>query len=205
MKWLRTVLFAVMATACSDSTITTPPVAGTRDFVTHPTVEVQNMPTTLYAVSDIHGGYDRLVTLLFKNGVLTRVPAAPNQAEWNAGPAVLVIVGDMIDKGPQGLEVLQLLRALQTAATTRGGRVIALLGNHEAEFLAYPLNDLASKDGGIDVELYARSLIPFPMPKGPTQRVSGYAINLSLPKSVAGSFPMPAAPRAAPSPNSKAA
>lgn len=106
MKWLRTVLFAVMATACSDSTITTPPVAGTRDFVTHPTVEVQNMPTTLYAVSDIHGGYDRLVTLLFKNGVLTRVPAAPNQAEWNAGPAVLVIVGDMIDKGPQGLECL---------------------------------------------------------------------------------------------------
>ena len=42
----------------------------------------------------------------------------------------------MIDKWNQSLPVLALLRALQSDAHSAGGRVVVLMGNHEAEFLA---------------------------------------------------------------------
>jgi hypothetical protein len=47
-------------------------------------------------------------------------------------------VGDLIDKGPQSLEVLDLMMSLQNGARAAGGDVIVTLGNHEAEFLARP-------------------------------------------------------------------
>jgi hypothetical protein len=59
---------------------------------------------------------------------------------WSAGDSVLVftgdmIDGDMIDKGPRGVAVLRLIAALGREAREQGGEVIALAGNHEAEFL----------------------------------------------------------------------
>jgi hypothetical protein len=64
------------------------------------------------------------------------------------GDAVLVITGDMIDKGPRSLDVLRLVRALGPAAASTGGRVIALMGNHEAEFLAKPSADKSAEFAG---------------------------------------------------------
>jgi hypothetical protein len=42
----------------------------------------------------------------------------------------------LIDKGHKSLEVIDLLRTLQGDAASHGGKVIILMGNHEAEFLA---------------------------------------------------------------------
>jgi hypothetical protein len=42
----------------------------------------------------------------------------------------------MIDKWNKGVEVLELMRALQISAEKSGGEVVINLGNHEAEFLA---------------------------------------------------------------------
>ena len=56
--------------------------------------------------------------------------------KWTGEGAVLVITGDMIDKGPDSLGVIALVRALRSDAAARGGRVIITMGNHEAEFLA---------------------------------------------------------------------
>jgi hypothetical protein len=44
----------------------------------------------------------------------------------------------MIDKGPRAVDVLRLLKALQSEADRAGGRVVVLAGNHEAEFMAAP-------------------------------------------------------------------
>ncbi|MDB4947006.1 MAG: putative serine/threonine phosphatase [Labilithrix sp.] len=115
-------------------------------------------PRVVYAVSDIHGGYDRLMALLANNEVIAGVPSSPDAVAWAAGDAVLVVAGDLIDKGPQPLEVIDALRALEASASRGGGRVIVLLGNHEAEFLADPTNKKASASDGVDRELAAKGL-----------------------------------------------
>ncbi len=126
------------------------------------------MPQTLYAVSDIHGGYDRLVALLSQYGIMQKEARPPEQAAWNGGSSTLVVVGDAIDKGPASLDVLTLLQTLQTSAAGAGGRVVVLLGNHEAELLADPENAKAAKDGGIAVELRARGISPSAFARGET-------------------------------------
>jgi Calcineurin-like phosphoesterase len=88
-------------------------------------------PEALYAIGDAHGDVDRLSKLL------SAVHLA-NGVTWTGGRSVLVVTGDMIDKGPHSVAVLRLLAALRKAAPDSGGQVIVLSGNHEAEFLADP-------------------------------------------------------------------
>lgn len=126
------------------------------------------MPELLYAVSDIHGGYDRLVALLTRYGLMQQDARPPERAEWTGGAATLVVVGDAIDKGPASLDVLTLLQTLEGSAGAIGGRVVLLLGNHEAELFADPGNDKATKDGGIAVELRARGIDPAAFARGET-------------------------------------
>jgi hypothetical protein len=109
-------------------------------------------------VSDIHADYKALTKLLTAAKVLTAAPATPAGAQWGAGSAALVIVGDSIDKGPDAPDVLSLIIALQAAAAASQGQVIMTMGNHEAEFLANPENSSASGTNGIDSQLQAASL-----------------------------------------------
>jgi hypothetical protein len=157
MRALRGLLPALLAlTACGRSAQAPAP----RDFAAHPAVADVPAPDVLYAVSDVHGGYDRLMKLLVLHQVVAAVPASPDAARWAGGAAVLVVVGDLIDKGPQGLEVIEALRALEADAAGQGGRVVVLVGNHEAEFLVDPGNSKADGDDGIDAELRADGLDP---------------------------------------------
>lgn len=88
-------------------------------------------PEGLFAVGDVHGDVERLAKLL------AAVHLADG-ATWTGGRSVLVITGDMVDKGAQSVAVLRLLSALRTSAPKAGGEVLVLAGNHEAEFLADP-------------------------------------------------------------------
>lgn len=124
---------------------------GPRDWTAHPAI-VSLPAATVYAASDVHGGYDRLTALLSLYGLVDASGA------WAGGNAVLVIDGDMFDKGPKGLEVIDLLRTLQPEAAAAGGAVIATIGNHEAEFFADPTNSKAESSDGIDTELHARGI-----------------------------------------------
>jgi hypothetical protein len=127
--------------------------AGGRDWAADPAIAQLPAADPLYAVSDVHGGYARAVTLLAGSGLIAASPAAPSSVRWTGGAATLVVVGDEFDKGPQGVEVVDFFRALATSASAAGGTVVVLLGNHEAEFLADPLNSKATATDGIDPEI----------------------------------------------------
>lgn len=79
----------------------------------------------IVAVGDVHGDADALRRALRSAAVL-----GPRD-EWVGGKAVLVQVGDQLDRGPQERDVLDLLFKLQDEAPRAGGAVHVLLGNHE--------------------------------------------------------------------------
>lgn len=85
-------------------------------------------PTTgrVVAIGDIHGSLDGLT------GILQRVGVVDAQLKWSGGDATLVQTGDIIDRGPKSRDVMDLLMTLQQEAPKQGGRVIVLMGNHEA-------------------------------------------------------------------------
>lgn len=89
----------------------------------------------LFAISDVHGMYGPLMTLLQAGKVVDQ------NGNWIAGNSLFIVVGDSIDKGPNSVEVLNFWIKLQAQAPQSGGRVVHLLGNHEAEFLASPTGD----------------------------------------------------------------
>ena len=88
----------------------------------------------------MHGDLKRLVKVLRSAKLVSALPSAPDQVKWTGGKSVLVILGDLIDKWHKSKEVIALLRKLQRDAESNGGQIIILMGNHEAEFLAFPKN-----------------------------------------------------------------
>ena len=55
---------------------------------------------------------------------------------WSGGTATLWFLGDYVDRGPDGVGVIDLISRLQREAEAAGGSVGALLGNHELFLLA---------------------------------------------------------------------
>ena len=77
------------------------------------------------AVGDVHGAYPELVSILQKTGLID------GNHVWTGSRATLVQTGDILDRGQQVRDCLDLLMALERQAPKTGGKVIALLGNHE--------------------------------------------------------------------------
>ncbi len=55
---------------------------------------------------------------------------------WSGGGERLWFLGDYLDRGPDGLGVVDFVRRLEIQARSSGGQVTPLLGNHELQFLA---------------------------------------------------------------------
>ena len=145
-------------------------VSAPRDWSTYPAIVTIDRGPVVYALSDVHGGYDRVVALLAAHHVIASAPPAPNAVKWIGGSAVLVVAGDLFDKGPKALEALMLFVALEADAMAEGGRVVVTFGNHEAEFLDDPSNDKAEGSDGIDMELRGDSIDPLAIASGSDPR-----------------------------------
>ena len=78
------------------------------------------------AISDIHGAYGAMVETLQNVGVLD------DQQAWAGGTTRLVIVGDILDRGPRSRDAMDLLMRLEDEAKAAGGYVHVLIGNHES-------------------------------------------------------------------------
>jgi serine/threonine protein phosphatase 1 len=75
-----------------------------------------------YAVGDIHGRLDLLDQLLAE---------IEEDLRSSRGPALLVFLGDLIDRGPQSAQVIERLRTYRR----EGVQPVFLLGNHEEVLL----------------------------------------------------------------------
>ncbi len=117
--------------------------------------------TAISVIGDLHGYYARYRQLLQADGLID------SAAQWTGGSRHLWLIGDIFDRGPQGIECLQLTMELQAQAKLEGGLVQSLLGNHEMMILcAYRMQkisrDLADRVktqwlqwGGIERDLEA--------------------------------------------------
>ena len=87
-------------------------------------------PQPVYIIGDVHGHLKKLVKLLQDAQLINA------QHSWIAGRTTLWFIGDLVDRGPDSIAVLDLVMGLQAEAAASGGTVASLLGNHEMMLLA---------------------------------------------------------------------
>ena len=85
-----------------------------------------NDASRVVAISDVHGAYEAMVT------TLQGVDILDNDLQWVGGTAHLVIVGDLLDRGPRSRDAMDLLMRIEGEAQAAGGYVHVLIGNHES-------------------------------------------------------------------------
>lgn len=81
-------------------------------------------------VGDIHGCLDTFASLLQRQGLVD------GERRWIGGTTELWIIGDLADRGPEGLASIELVMSLQHRAAESGGQVNCLMGNHDAFLVA---------------------------------------------------------------------
>ena len=77
------------------------------------------------AIGDIHGDYQNYITVLKEAGVVNK------RGKWAAGKTHVVQVGDIPDRGPDTLKIIEHLQKLEKQAKKAGGYLHLLIGNHE--------------------------------------------------------------------------
>jgi hypothetical protein len=99
-------------------------LAGVASLTPAPNIPASSSPRVI-AIGDVHGDYEDFCA------ILQRVQLINEQRHWTGGNATFVQVGDLIDRGPQPREVLDLMMSLDEQSAKADGRVVAILGNHE--------------------------------------------------------------------------
>ena len=89
-----------------------------------PRLKRDRQPARLYAIGDVHGCLDLLKRL--EAQIVADAEGAP-------GDKVIVMLGDLVDRGPASAQVIDHMLARPPAGFQR----ICLLGNHEAMMLAF--------------------------------------------------------------------
>ena len=83
-------------------------------------------PQRIVAVGDLHGDFGAWQDIARGAGVIDR------GGHWAGGKTILVQMGDVTDREPDSLKIIRNLQQLQREAARKGGRVVVVLGNHEA-------------------------------------------------------------------------
>lgn len=92
-----------------------------------PELEIEWHGRRIVALGDLHGDSLHMRLLLHAAGVVDFETGA-----WIGGDTLLVQTGDVVDRGPDGKEIYEMLELWAQKAPERGGRVVRLLGNHDA-------------------------------------------------------------------------
>jgi hypothetical protein len=93
----------------------------------------------IVAIGDIHGAASGLAEILQAAGLIDQ------QRKWSGGTARLVQTGDILDRGTEVREAIDLLMRLEGEARRAGGRVDALFGNHEGMNVLRDFRDVSPK------------------------------------------------------------
>jgi hypothetical protein len=94
----------------------------------------------MVAISDIHGAYDAMVM------TLQQVDILGEDLQWVGGNSHLVIVGDILDRGPKSRAAMELLMRLEGEAAAAGGGVHVLIGNHESMILTGDMRYVSAEE-----------------------------------------------------------
>ena len=86
----------------------------------------QPVPARIVAVGDLHGDFSAWQDIARDAGLIDA------NGHWAGGKTVLVQMGDMTDRGDDSLKIVRSLQQLQKEAPRHGGKVVVVLGNHEA-------------------------------------------------------------------------
>eukprot|EP01065_Artemidia_motanka_P021639 TRINITY_DN25887_c0_g1_i1.p1 TRINITY_DN25887_c0_g1~~TRINITY_DN25887_c0_g1_i1.p1 ORF type:complete len:400 (+),score=23.65 TRINITY_DN25887_c0_g1_i1:22-1221(+) len=79
----------------------------------------------IVAVGDLHGDLSTAAAILQSAGLVDE------GGNWIGADSVLVQMGDMVDRGPEGHGIMDLMMRLRQRAPGSGGEVNVLCGNHE--------------------------------------------------------------------------
>ena len=104
-----------------------------------PEVDVEGHDS-VFVFGDVHGEFDRVVSLLGRAGLIDA------ELHWTGGRAVVAFLGDLFDRGDDVTRLLWFVYRLEREAAAAGGRVITLLGNHEAMVLSGDLRYVAPRE-----------------------------------------------------------
>jgi hypothetical protein len=94
----------------------------------------------VYVTSDPHGHRAVLVDALQRSGLLDA------HENWSGGESELWVLGDLMDRGPDGVGVVDLVMRMQAQAESAGGSVGVVLGNHEVLALGMHRYGLTAED-----------------------------------------------------------
>jgi hypothetical protein len=94
----------------------------------------------IVAVGDLHGDFAAWRAIAQAAGL------TDSRGRWTGGKTVLVQAGDMVDRGPDGLKIIEDLMRLQREAGRTHGRVVVLVGNHEAMNMTGDLRYVSAPD-----------------------------------------------------------
>jgi len=90
---------------------------------------MSDLERATYVVGDVHGHRQQLVDALQHAGLLD------DAGDWAGEDAQVWFLGDFVDRGPDGIGVIELVMRLVAQAADAGGSVQTLLGNHEVLML----------------------------------------------------------------------
>jgi hypothetical protein len=94
----------------------------------------------IVAVGDLHGDFAAW------RAIAMDARLVDGRGRWSGGDAVFVQTGDVVDRGPDGLKIVQDLMRLQGEAAKAHGKVLALVGNHEAMNVTGDLRYVSAAD-----------------------------------------------------------
>lgn len=88
--------------------------------------DAAKQPERIVAVGDLHGDYSAWLDIAHAAGLVG------TDGHWTGGKTTLVQLGDIVDRAPDSLQIIRSIQELEAEAPKAGGRVVVVLGNHEA-------------------------------------------------------------------------
>lgn len=93
-----------------------------------------DLPPRLVAIADLHGDFGNALKTL-ELASLVKYPKSSQvrvgDVEWSGEKTILVQTGDIVDRGPTTDKIYKLMDHLGKQASSQGGQVVHLWGNHE--------------------------------------------------------------------------
>lgn len=101
-------------------------------------IELNKNHSRIVVIGDLHGDFQALVRVLRKMDLIDKWTG-----RWVGGNAIVVTMGDHVDRGSEARRIFNLLFELQIQARKAGGNITSVIANHELMHLAGNYVDLS--------------------------------------------------------------